>query len=57
MSETGAFKPVDDLLEGLVADKNGLPGAVAIVLNREGSDFRCPKYCDWVTSSDNRYTI
>lgn len=39
MSDTGAFKPVDALLEELVTDKNGLPGAIVIVLDRQGIDL------------------
>lgn len=39
MSDTNTFKPVDTLLEELVADENGLPGVIVIVLDRQGSDI------------------
>ena len=36
MSEPAAFKPLDELLERLVVEENGLPGAIVIALDRQG---------------------
>ncbi|KAF4955772.1 hypothetical protein FGADI_4344 [Fusarium gaditjirri] len=55
MSNPVAFKPVDELLDRLIAQENGLPGAIVIALNRQGMFPATPSYTHtWIWGLSDR---